>query len=109
MSTATKGAFRSFLDFIPCFKSNEDIMDDKFQATDNFKHRYQDPKVLRKKLEEFGFKKEEIKLRTTQRDGLQAQLPRPITREQREAVFTAFDKAQREQLALAERDEDSSD
>ncbi|RWA11457.1 hypothetical protein EKO27_g3650 [Xylaria grammica] len=62
----------------------------KFTATDNFEHRYAEPIVLRKALIELGFKDEDIKIRATEAKGLDVQLPREVTKEQKQFIYQKF-------------------
>ncbi|KAI1076089.1 hypothetical protein F5B20DRAFT_584651 [Whalleya microplaca] len=76
---------------------------DNFEATENFKHRYQNADVLIRELKKLGFKKEEIKTRTTNEDGLQAQLPRKLTKEQRQKILEEFMEEQEKQMSSSEQ------
>ncbi|KAI1248837.1 hypothetical protein MGN70_010040 [Eutypa lata] len=74
------------------------MANDEFKPTDVFDHRYQNPKVLTEYLTKtLHFKLEQIKMRTTKEKGIQVQLPRPLTKDEREEVFRKFDEANEEE------------
>ncbi len=64
MLSTVKEQFVKLADLIPGLRSRRNTMDapPPFKATDNFEHRYENPKVLRQALIDMGFKDEEIKI-----------------------------------------------
>ncbi|KAK5626828.1 hypothetical protein RRF57_002543 [Xylaria bambusicola] len=105
MLSTVKEQLIKVVDHIPGLRSRRSPMAETppFKATDNFGHRYQDDKVLRKALIEIcGFKDAEIRIQVnhfaafseqgmyliivlivtqvTEQNGLDAQLPRLVTK-----------------------------
>ncbi|KAK1454900.1 hypothetical protein CMEL01_03660 [Colletotrichum melonis] len=65
---------------------------EEFRATDVVTHRYAKLAVLKKKLIEFKIPEKEIRIRATKKNGLEMQLPRPLTENELENIHTAFEE-----------------
>ncbi|KAH9906834.1 hypothetical protein F4778DRAFT_600300 [Xylariomycetidae sp. FL2044] len=74
---------------LPGLRSRQSKMPekDKFTPTDNFDHRYANPKRLRQALINMGFKDKDIRIQATEKNGLEVQLPRQIDKKEKDAIL----------------------
>ncbi|KAI0805506.1 hypothetical protein GGR55DRAFT_655547 [Xylaria sp. FL0064] len=80
-----------------------------FKATDNFNHRYADPEVLKRALIEIGFTEDEIKIKATEANGLDVELPRELTKEQKKNINQKFVDAKNASRAPPKTPDDDED
>ncbi|KAI3327009.1 hypothetical protein HD806DRAFT_379832 [Xylariaceae sp. AK1471] len=92
MLSTVKERFIQVMDLIPGLLSRQNAMTEapKFKATDSFEGRYVDKEVLRKALVGLGFKDTEIKIQATETKGLDVELPKEITKEQKASINKQF-------------------
>ncbi|KAI0434835.1 hypothetical protein F5Y09DRAFT_294996 [Xylaria sp. FL1042] len=111
MLSTVKGQFIKVVDLIPGLRSHRNAMPEPtpFKATDNLDHRYADSEVLRKALIEMGFKDEEIKIRRTEANGHDVELPRQLTKEQKNTIFEKFLEAKNAARAVPKTDDEEED
>ncbi|TRX98495.1 hypothetical protein FHL15_000569 [Xylaria flabelliformis] len=109
MASTIKEQLSRVADHIPGLRHRRNEMDEasKPVPTDNLKHRYANPAVLRKTLMEMGFKDKDITIFASESFGLSVKLPRLLT--SKETIFKKFEDAKKDQRAPPKGQADEDD
>ncbi|KAI0458535.1 hypothetical protein F5B21DRAFT_435656 [Xylaria acuta] len=111
MASTIKEQFVKLVDLIPGLRLRRHAMAEESnrKPTDNLSHRYQNQEVLRKALIDMKFKDKDIKIWATEAKGLDVQLPRELTEDEKTAIYKKFEEvvyAQRRPPKGVAEDED---
>ncbi|KAI1755862.1 hypothetical protein F4782DRAFT_372527 [Xylaria castorea] len=108
MAPAIKEQLFKLVDHIPGLRSRRNAMAEASERkpTDNLKHRYADQAVLRKALIDMGIKDKDINIWATESTGLDVELPRQLTRQEKEAIYKKFEEAEYARRVPPEGDDD---
>ncbi|KAK2050084.1 hypothetical protein LZ31DRAFT_548870 [Colletotrichum somersetense] len=79
---------------LPIFKKRHEMAESEFQPNNVIYHRYARKEILQEKLLEMGFKKEDIKLKSTKEKGFEMQLPRKLEPGEKSSILKAFGDAE---------------